>query len=592
MAFVTRRTFSKLLCASTGAVWVAGGANAAWGRLNPVQNAAGAWWENAILYQIYPRSFQDSNGDGMGDFPGMTSQLRYLHDLGVDAVWITACFDSPNADNGYDVRDYRRIHPDFGTMDDFEHFMAEAKRQNIRIILDMVFNHSSDEHEWFKQSRSSRENPYRDFYFWRDPVNGGPPNNWPSFFGGSGWEYDKPTGQYYLHHYSIKQPDLNWENPKVRKELCAVLNFWADKGVSGFRFDCIGEISKPLPFRDMTPAELKEDGNSLRTSGPRLDEYLKEMRAATSSYPELYFVGEGWGMSRQAIVRATDDRNQELNSAFRFDFQLLDITDGWRKVPWSLEKLKEFNQENQFQDDLHVWPVVFLEDHDFARSVSRFGSDRPEFQNRSAKLLATMLLSLRGTPLIYQGEEIGMSNFPFTDISQYDDIGVHNLWKDLVESGKVSAADYLSNNAQTSRDNNRTPMQWDASPNAGFSKAKKPWLAVNPNFTRVNVQAENGEPDSVLAFYRRLIRLRKSKSVLVFGSYRDISGDHSRVYSYVRADASGQAVVVLNFSNEAATFHLPPEVVLQRRIISNVAGREIALTGTIPLLPWQSIIFE
>ena len=571
---------------------MAGGANAAWCRLDPAQNAAANWWKTSILYQIYPRSFQDSNGDGMGDFPGMTSRLGYLRDLGVDAVWITACFDSPNADNGYDVRDYRRIQSAFGTMDDFEKFMAEAKRHDIRVILDMVFNHSSDEHEWFKQSRSSRNNPYRDFYFWRDPVNGGPPNNWPSFFGGSGWEYDKPTGQYYLHHYSIKQPDLNWENSKVRKELCAVLNFWADKGVAGFRFDCIGEISKPLPFRDMTPAELREDGNSLRTSGPRLDEYLKEMRASASGQPDLFFVGEGWGMSRQEIVRATDDRNKELNSAFRFDFQLLDITDGWRKVPWNLQKLKEFNHENQFQDDHHVWPIVFLEDHDFARSVSRFGSDRPEFQDRSAKLLVTMLLSLRGTPLIYQGEEIGMSNFPFTDVSQYDDIGVHNLWKDLVESGKVSAAEYLSNNALTSRDNNRTPMQWDASPHAGFTKAKKPWLAVNPNYTKVNVQAESGEPESVLAFYRKMIRLRKSKSTLIFGSYRDISEEHSGVYAYVRDDASGQAVVVLNFSNEPAGFRLPPDIVLKRKIISNVPGGETALTGTIPLLPWQSAIFE
>ena len=310
---------------------------------------AEAWWKTAILYQIYPRSFQDSNGDGLGDFPGITSRLSYLQDLGIDAVWITACFDSPNADNGYDVRDYRRIHPDFGTMDDFEHFMAEAKKHNIRVILDMVFNHSSDEHDWFKQSRSSRDNPYRDFYFWRDPVNGGPPNNWPSFFGGSGWQFDQATGQYYLHHYAIKQPDLNWENPRVRKELYAVLNFWAAKGVSGFRFDCVGEISKPLPFRDMTPAELEEDGNTLRTSGPRLDQYLKEMRASTSDYPDLYFVGEGWGMTRERIVRATDDRNKELSSAFRFDFQLLDVAEGWRKVPWSLGKLKAFNLENQFQ---------------------------------------------------------------------------------------------------------------------------------------------------------------------------------------------------------------------------------------------------
>ena len=582
---ITRRTFSKYLCASTGALWIADEGNAR-------SAAAEPWWKTAIIYQIYPRSFQDSNGDGLGDFPGMTSRLGYLSELGVDAIWITACFDSPNADNGYDVRDYRRIHPDFGTMADFDRFMAEATRRNIRIILDMVFNHSSDEHEWFKQSRSSRTNPYRDFYFWRDPVNGGPPNNWPSFFGGSGWQYDAATGQYYLHHYAIKQPDLNWENPKVRSELFAVLNFWADKGVAGFRFDCVGEISKPLPFRDMTPAELAEDGNTLRTSGARLDEYLKDMRAATSGHPDLYFVGEGWGMTRQEIIRATDDRNKELSSAFRFDFQLLDVTEGWRKAPWSLEKLKQFNRENQFQDDLHVWPVVFLEDHDFARSVSRFGSDRAEFQDRSAKLLATMLLSLRGTPLIYQGEEIGMSNFPFTDVSQYDDIGVHNLWKDLVVSGKVPAAEYLSNNALTSRDNSRTPMQWDGSAQAGFSKSKKTWLAVNPNYTKVNVRAESGEPDSVLAFYRKMIRLRRSNDLLVFGSYADISGGHPQVYAYVRAGASRQLVVLLNFSNEPVDFRLPAGMVLKRRIISNVAGAETALASSVRLVPWQSLISE
>jgi oligo-1,6-glucosidase len=592
MMSVSRRTFSKYLWASSftalaAAVNVEGTCWAA------APEAPGEqWWKTAIIYQIYPRSFQDSNGDGMGDFPGMTSRLGYLQDLGVNAIWITACFDSPNADNGYDVRDYRRIHPDFGTMDDFEQFMDETRRHKIRVILDMVFNHSSDEHEWFKQSRSSRTNPYHDFYFWKDGTNGNPPTNWPSFFGGSGWEFDKTTGQYYLHHYAIKQPDLNWENPKVRRELYAVLNFWAAKGVSGFRFDCIGEISKPLPFRDMTPAELKDDGMALRTSGARLDEYLKEMRVATSRYPELYFVGEGWGMPRQEIVRATDDRNQELNSAFRFDFELQDIADGWRKLPWSLPNLREFNRDNAFEDNHHVWPIVFLEDHDFARSVSRFGSDRLEFQSRSAKLLATMLLSLRGTPLIYQGEELGMTNFPFRDVSQYDDIGVRNLWKELVESGKVSAAEYLSNNALTSRDNSRTPMQWDTSLNAGFTTAKKAWLAVNPNFAKINEQSEKGEPDSVLSFYREMIRLRNSKSALVFGSYRDISGKSPQVYSYVRTDALGRAIVVLNFSNEAASFQLPPDIVVKRKLISNVAGSPTEVSRAIELMPWQSVIFE
>lgn len=575
---MTRRAFAGCLCASP-AVFAAG-------------RSTEPWWKDGILYQIYPRSFQDSSGDGIGDFPGMTSRLGYLEDLGVDGVWITACFDSPNADNGYDVRDYRRIHPDFGTMEDFEHFMAEAKRRHIRVILDMVFNHSSDEHEWFRQSRSSRTNPFRDYYFWRDPVNGKPPNNWPSFFSGSAWEFDKTTGQYYLHHYSTKQPDLNWDNPRVRQELYAVMNFWADKGVSGFRFDCIGEISKPRPLRDMTPAELKDDGMLLRTSGPRLDEYLKEMRAATSGHPDLYFVGEGWGMSRESVVRATDDRNRELDSAFRFEFQLQDITDGWRSVPWSLANLREFNRDNAFADDAHVWPIVFLEDHDFARSVSRFGSKRPEFRDRSAKLLATMLLSLRGTPLIYEGEEIGMTNYPFTEVSQYDDIGVRNLWKDLVETGKVPAAEYLANNALTSRDNSRTPMQWNGSRNAGFSKAAKTWLAVNPNYPAINVQAESGDRNSVLSYYREMIRLRKARGVLVRGSYRDLSGGHPRVYAYERAQGGRQAVVVLNFCDERVDFRLPADVALKGTLISNLADGAPPSGSTMALEPWQAGIYE
>jgi oligo-1,6-glucosidase len=550
------------------------------------------WWKTSILYQIYPRSFQDSNGDGLGDFPGITSRLHHLRYLGVDAVWITACFDSPNADNGYDVRDYRRIHPDFGTMQDFDRFMTEAKRLNIRVILDMVFNHSSDEHEWFKQSRSSRDNPYRDFYFWRDPVNGGPPNNWPCAYGGPAWEFDKTTGQYYLHHYAIKQPDLNWENPKVRQELYAVLNFWAAKGVSGFRFDCVGELSKPLPLRNMTPAELNDNIIDFRTSGPHLDAFLKEMRASTSAYPDLYFLGEGWGMTRECVVRAVDDRNKELSSAFRFDFQLQDITEGWRKLPFSLQKLKDFNQENQFSDNPHVWPIVFLEDHDFARSIARFGSARPEFQSRSAKLLATMLLSLRGTPLIYQGEEIGMTNFPFTSVAQYDDIGVHNLYRDLVETGKVSAAEYLSNNALTSRDNSRTPMQWNASYQAGFTTSAKPWLAVNPNYVQINVDAETHDHDSVLSFYRRLIALRRSKPVLIFGSYRDISGPNPRVYAYLRANETSQAIVILNFSDEPSDYQIPTDLHWKHVVITNTANIPVAASASIRLLPWQSAILE
>jgi oligo-1,6-glucosidase len=586
-----RRQFVHGLCASGGALPLLANSQAIGAAVALATAGPRDWWKTGIIYQIYPRSFQDSNGDGIGDFPGITSRLPHLKDLGVDAIYVNACFDSPNADNGYDVRDYRRIHPDFGTMADFDHFVAEAKARGMRIILDMVFNHSSDEHEWFKQSRSSRDNPYRDFYFWRDPVNGGPPTNWPGAFGGSSWQFDTHTGQYYLHHYATKQPDLNWENPRVRQELYAVLNFWAEKGADGFRFDCAGEISKPLPLRDMTKAELDDNVIDYRTTGARLDEYFKEMRAATSAHPGLYFVGEGWGMTRDRVVRAIDDRNHELDTAFRFDFMLTDVKDAWRRLPWSLERLRAFNEENAFADNPHCWPIVFFEDHDFSRSITRFGSPNPAYRERTAKMLATMLLSLRGTPLIYQGEEIGMDNFPFTALSQYDDVGVHNQWKELVQTGQVSAAEYMANIAFVDRDNSRTPMQWDTSFQAGFTTSKKPWLAVNPDYVRVNVKSEREDGSSVLAYYRQLIALRKSRRELVFGSYRDISEAGSRLYCYLRELGDTRTLVMLNFSDDAASFTTPTDLSVSTLITTNLPHRPSVEAARLTLAPWQSAIF-
>jgi oligo-1,6-glucosidase len=588
-----RREFVQALCASAGALPLLGGyamipdmaAAATTGEAIP-------WWKTAIIYQIYPRSFQDSNGDGIGDFPGMTARLAHLSNIGVDAVFINACFDSPNIDNGYDVRDYRRIHPDFGTMADFQAFVAEARSRKIRIILDMVFNHSSDEHEWFKQSRSSRDNPYRDFYFWRDPVNGGPPTNWPCAYGGSSWTFDETTGQYYLHHYAIKQPDLNWENPRVREELFAILNFWADHGADGFRFDCVGELSKPLPFRDMTPAELDDSVIDYRTSGARLYEYLKDMRAATHAHPNLYFLGEGWGMTRDRVEQAIDDRNAELDSAFRFDFMLSDIKDTWRRLPWSLDTLKAFNADNQFADNPHCWPIVFFEDHDFSRSINRFGSANPAFQVRTAKLLATMLLTLRGTPLIYQGEEIGMTNYPFTSVDQYDDIGVRNLWQDLVVTGKVPAAEYLANVGFVDRDNSRTPMQWDNAPQAGFTTSPKPWLPVNPNYPTVNVAAQIGNNQSTLGYYKTLIKLRRDCPELVFGTYRDVSEAGSRLYCYVRALAGHSMLIMLNFSDNPALYRVPADFAPARLIMTNLPDGAPTPGREIHLAPWQSAIFR
>jgi oligo-1,6-glucosidase len=543
------------------------------------------WWKRAIAYEIYPRSFQDSNGDGIGDFPGMTERLPYLAELGVDAVWVAACFDSPNADNGYDVRDYRTIMPDFGTMADFDAFLAGATQLGIRVILDMVFNHTSDQHPWFVASRRSRSDPHRDFYIWRDGVDGKPPTNWPSAFGGSAWAYDAPSGQWYLHTFAAQQPDLNWDNPAVRHELYDILRFWAARGVSGFRFDAIMHISKPAIMRDLTPAELAHPGP---TGGPKLDAYLQEMHRDVFAGTSLYGVAEGWGASRAEIIALTDDRRAEMSSAFRMDFQLLDLDD-WKKLPWHLAALRAFNADNAFDDDPHVWPVVFLEDHDFPRIVSRFGSTNPAYRRRVATSFATMLLSLRGTPYLYQGQEIGMANFPFERIDQFDDIAVRNGWRDLVQTGIVPADVYLRNVAQTGRDNARTPMQWDATPNAGFTTAATPWLAVNPDHTTFNVASESRDPASVLAYYRAMIALRKRTPALVTGAYRDISGDHATVYAYVRGTGDEALCVLLNLADTSADFTLPPGLRAGRLAIGNL-GAPRATGRTIALAPWQSAI--
>lgn len=564
------------------------------------RGAAVPWWKRAVAYEIYPRSFQDGNGDGIGDFRGMAARVDHLADLGVDAVWVAACFDSPNADNGYDVRDYRRIMPDFGTMADFDLFLSRARARGIHVILDMVFNHTSDEHEWFVRSRQSRDDPYRDFYIWRDGRDGGPPTDWQAAFGGPAWQFDARTGQYYLHTFVAKQPDLNWENPKVRAALYDILRFWAAKGVSGFRFDAITSLAKPSAMRDLTPAQRAGSG-AFAEIGPRLEGYLHDMYTHVFAGTDLYTVGEAWGAPHAAIAAMTDDRRGGLNSAFRFDLQLQDVR-GWRKTPCRLEAMRAFNADNAFDDDPHVWPLVYLEDHDFPRAVSRYGSARPEFRERSAMLLATMLLSLKGTPFIYQGQEIGMANYPFTAIDQYRDVAAHQGWRDEVLSGRVPAATYLANLAQSSRDNARTPMQWDGSAHAGFTTGV-PWLAVNPDHVRVNVAAQQGVAGSVLSFYRRMIALRRARSCLATGCYQDVSpegrqGDVDRpggrtggLYAYLRRDEAGAALVVLNFSDAAARYALPDGMAAERVLIGNLPHPAAAAGGVLALRPWESVIY-
>ncbi|NHN84495.1 glucohydrolase [Acetobacter musti] len=542
------------------------------------------WWETAVAYEIYPRSFQDGNGDGIGDFIGMANRVDYLADLGIDAVWVAACFDSPNADNGYDVRDYRKIMPDFGTMDDFDRFLSRATQRGIRVILDMVFNHTSDEHPWFVRSRASRDNPWRDFYHWHDGKNGGPPTNWNAVFGGPAWTLDPATGQYYLHTFAVKQPDVNWENPDLRKELYDILRFWAAKGVSGFRFDAITSIAKPAILSDL-PARLANGYHNFADHGERMHFLLRDMNREVFAGTSLYSVGEAYGVDRRQITAMTAASRHELTSAFRFDL----VLGNKHKTMPAAARLRAFNASNAFDDTPNVWPLVWLEDHDFPRAVSRYGSRRPEYRQRSAKLLLTMLLSLRGTPYIYQGQEIGMENYPFRSIDDYNDISARNGWHEQVESGKITARAYLADLAQNSRDNARTPMQWDTSPHAGFTTASAtPWLAVNPNYKTINAASEKQDKKSVLSYCARMIRIRKTHPRVIHGRYKDVSPESETLYAYERTDRTGTDLIVLNFSDRPAQFFLPRTPA--SLVISNISDTALPRDTTLHLRPWESLI--
>ncbi len=412
------------------------------------------WWKEAVVYQVYPRSFKDSNGDGIGDLPGITSKLDYLKELGVDVIWLSPHYDSPNADNGYDIRDYRKVMKEFGTMADFDALLAGIKQRHMRLIIDLVVNHTSDEHRWFVESRKSKDNPYRDYYFWRDgkgPDGSQPPNNYPSFFSGSAWQYDPATKQYYLHYFAVKQPDLNWDNPKVRAEVYDLMKFWLDKGVDGFRMDVIPLISKPAGLPDLTPEQLK-NVPAAYANGPHMHEYLQEMNRNVMSHYDVMTVGEALGISLEETPLMVGDDRHELNMIFNFDAVRVN-RDGRLWKSWTLPQLKAIYAKHATELDAHCWDTVFLSNHDNPRLVSSFGDDSPEYRVASAKLLETMLLTLRGTPFIYQGDELGMTNYPFKGIGDYNDIEAKNGYKADVLTGKVSEADYLANLRHMSRDN-------------------------------------------------------------------------------------------------------------------------------------------
>jgi len=546
------------------------------------------WWKEDVVYQIYPRSFKDSKGDGLGDIQGIISKVPYLKELGVDVIWLSPHFDSPNADNGYDIRDYEKVMEEFGTMEDFDTLLKDLNDNGIKLIIDLVVNHSSDEHRWFQESKKSLDNPYRDYYIWRSGKEGKAPSNWPSFFGGSAWEYDKTTDQYYLHYFAKKQPDLNWENEDLRKEVYQIMKFWLDKGVSGFRMDVIPLISKHQDFKDMSVAELPHP-ETIYASGPRLHEFLQEMHAEVLSKYDVMTVGEAFGVTETIMNNMTDERRDELDLAFIFDIVRIG-RDNWVQNEWSLPELKSLFQEQNNTDQFH-WPTVFVNNHDNPRSVSKFGCDDPKYRDMSAKLLAILTLTQKGTPFLYQGEELGMTNYKFTSFDEFDDVEIRGNYDQVLESG-VTKETYLQELNKSSRDHSRTPMQWSNTKQAGFTEADKSWLVVNPNYTEINVEDQQSKEQSVLNFYKKLLQFRKGKDDLIYGDYKDLDPEHAKVFAYTRTGVKETYAIILNMSSDALEFsfglhehHFKLALTIGEEPLGTVAHKNVKLQ------PWDGHVY-
>jgi len=552
--------------------------------------AATPWWKDAVVYQVYPRSFLDSNGDGIGDLNGITAKLDYLQALGIDVVWLSPHFDSPNADNGYDIRDYRAVMAELGTMADFDRMLAGMTERGIRLVIDLVVNHTSDEHRWFVESRRDRDNPYRDFYIWRDGRDGGPPNNYPSFFGGSAWQHDDATDQYYLHSFATQQPDLNWENPMVRDEVVDLMRFWLDKGVSGFRMDVIPFISKRDGLPDLTPEEL-EHPEFVYADGPRIHEYLQDLNREVLAPRDAMSVGEAFGVGIDQAALFTDARRGELSMIFHFDIVRMD-RDGWRQTGWTLPQLKALYTTIDGVAGERGWNTSFLGNHDNPRAVSHFGDDSPAWRELSAKALATMLLTQRATPFVYQGDELGMTNYPFERIEQFEDVEIRGQWRTLVQTGEVPADEYLSHVRTTSRDHARTPMQWTAGAQGGFTTGT-PWLAVNPNHVEVNAAAQVADQGSVYHHHRRLIALRREVPALVHGAFLDVDPEHPTVFAYTRTLGEDRWLVLVHVGHDVVDYQLPAGLTIVTAALDNGAGPTAAAGAQhVNLAPWQATVYR
>lgn len=513
-----------------------------------------AWWKEAVVYQIYPRSFCDSNGDGIGDLNGITSKLDYLKELGIDVIWLSPVYKSPNDDNGYDISDYEDIMTEFGNMEDFDKMLAAAHERGIKIVMDLVVNHTSDEHPWFVESRSSKDNEKRDYYIWKEGKDGKEPTNWGSAFSGPAWKYDEKTDMYYLHLFSVKQPDLNWENPKVRKEVFDMMTRWCEKGIDGFRMDVISLISKPEGYPDAKVVGLYGD-MGICANGPKVHDYLKEMNEKVLSKFDIMTVGETAGVTLEEAKKYANTDGSELNMVFQFEHTDLDGGEKfkWSTKPMPLVPLKENLSKWQKGLDGVAWNSLYFCNHDQPRIVSRLGDESDAYRELSAKCIATCLHMMQGTPYVYQGEELGMTNTVFNTVDDFRDLESINAYRELVESGLYTDEDMFPKIAHKSRDNARTPMQWDASENAGFTTGT-PWIAVNPNYKKINVADQLKREDSVFHYYQKLIRLRKENEIIVYGNYELLLPEDKNIFAYIRTLDNQKLLVVCNFSKSEQKF--------------------------------------
>jgi len=537
------------------------------------QTVESKWWQRAVIYQIYPRSFADSNGDGIGDLQGIIAKLDYLETLGIDAIWLSPVCKSPQDDNGYDISDYQDIDPMFGTLADMEELIQEAKKHHIRIIMDLVLNHSSDEHRWFREAKKSRENPYHDYYVWRDGVEGEYPNDMRAAFGGSAWEWVPEVQQYYFHQFSVKQPDLNWENPKLRREIYDMINWWIGKGVGGFRLDVIDQIAK-------------EPDKKITNNGPRLHEYLRELSRETFQKADLVTVGEAWGATTELAKLYSNPDNSELSMVFQFEHICLDQIEGkekWDLAPLPFMKLKEVFQRWQTALYGKGWNSLFWNNHDLPRIVSRWGNDG-QYRVESAKMLAILLHGLQGTPYIYQGEELGMTNVQY-DIEDYRDIETLNLYQERLDKG-YSKEEIMRSIYAKSRDNARTPMQWNDSENAGFTKGT-PWLKINPNYKEIHAEGQVGDEDSIFSCYQKLIRLRKEYPVFVDGDFQMLLENDKNIFAYTRTNKDSELFVVCNFYDTTVSYSLDEDTSDMELLVSNY--KAVRQTGV--LRPYEARMY-